>query len=64
MQGVGFMDIAAMSVILSQGQIQQQASVQVASKAVEVIKEQGDNLVKMMEQSVSPELGRSIDFKL
>jgi hypothetical protein len=58
------MDIAAMSVILAQGQVAQQASVQIAAKVMDTAEVQGAELIKMMEQSVVPDIGRSVDIKL
>lgn len=58
------MDIAAMSVILAQGQVAQQASVQIAAKVMDMAEVQGAELIKMMEQSVTPDIGRSIDINV
>ncbi|PKM67431.1 MAG: putative motility protein [Firmicutes bacterium HGW-Firmicutes-2] len=58
------MDIAAMSMILSQGQVKQQAGIQLAAKIMDMSEVQSNELVKMMEQSVTPEIGRSIDIQI
>ncbi|PKM54301.1 MAG: putative motility protein [Firmicutes bacterium HGW-Firmicutes-5] len=58
------MDIAAMSIILAQGQVKQQAGVQLAAKVMDMAEVQSQDLIKMMEQSVTPEIGRSIDIQI
>jgi len=58
------MDIAALSVVMAQGQVQQQASVSLASKVMDNAEVNAQNLIKMMEQSVNPNLGSTIDVKL
>ena len=65
------MDIAAMSTMLSQAKVQQQASVSVMKMAMksaedsgQMIKELANNNTKMMEMSVNPHLGGNIDIKL
>ncbi len=65
------MDIALMSTILSQGRVQQQANISVMKMAMnsakgsgQMIKELADNNTKMMEMSVNPHIGKSIDIKL
>lgn len=65
------MDIAAMSTMLSQGKIMQQANISVMKMAMgsaensgQMIKDLADNNVKMMEQSVNTHLGNSIDIKV
>ncbi|VDN48553.1 putative motility protein [Petrocella atlantisensis] len=58
------MDIAAMSIALAQGQVKQQASVQLAAKVMDIAEVQSQDLIKMMEQSVTPEIGRSIDIQI
>ncbi|MCF8020710.1 MAG: YjfB family protein [Vallitaleaceae bacterium] len=58
------MDIAAMSVILAQGQVKQQVGIQLATKVMDMAEVQSQELIKMMEQSVNPEIGRSIDIQI
>ena len=58
------MDIAALSVVMAQGQVQQQASVSLAAKVMDTAEVNAQNLIQMMEQSVNPNLGQSIDLKL
>ncbi len=58
------MDIAALSIAMAQSRVQSQASVQLAAKVMDTAKVQGSELIKMMEQSVNPDIGRSIDIRL
>jgi len=65
------MDIAAMSTMISQSNIQQQASISVLRMAMDASKTQAANITEMlgqstkaMEMSVSPHLGGNIDIKL
>lgn len=58
------MDIAALSMGLSQMKVAQQASISVMKMAMETPEAQMDDLVRAMEQSVQPHVGTSIDIKL
>ncbi|EOD00374.1 YjfB family protein [Caldisalinibacter kiritimatiensis] len=65
------MDIAAMSTMLSQGKVMQQASISVMKMAMnsaensgQMIKELADTNTKMMEMSVNPHIGGNIDIRL
>lgn len=58
------MDIAALSVMMNQSQLQQQASISVMKMAMNKAQQNGAELTKMLEQSVQPHLGSSIDLKL
>lgn len=65
------MDVAAMSTMLSQARVQQQASTSVMKMAMDSMKVQGADLTKMleintkiMEQAVNPHIGSNIDIKL
>lgn len=58
------MDIAAISMGLSQIKLAQEASVSVMKMAMDTAKSQSSDLTKLMEQSVNPSLGQSIDIKL
>lgn len=64
------MDIAAMSTALSQANVASQASVLLASKVMDVAKQNSANLTELMqttavqEQSVNPNLGTHIDIRL
>lgn len=65
------MDIAGLSMVLSQSQIKQQASLSVMKLAMNKEQTQMNNMMKMldtntktMEMSVNPHVGGSIDIKL
>jgi Putative motility protein len=58
------MDIAALSVAMNQSQIQKQASLSVMKMAMNTAKQNSADLTKMLEHSVQPYLGGSIDIKL
>ena len=62
------MDIAALSTMLSQMQVQQQASLSVTKMAMDTGKTQATDMLQMMlqdsNQAVDPNLGRMIDIKL
>lgn len=56
------MDIAALSIALSQGQVQQQAGISVMKMAMGVAVDQGQAIAEMA-QSVQPHLGANIDIQ-
>ena len=58
------MDIAAMSTVMSQMKVQQEASMSVMKMAMDTAKQNTSDMVKTMEMSVSPHLGGNIDIKL
>ena len=58
------MDIAALSMRLSQANLMSSVNLSVLSMSMDTVEEAGDAMIKMMEQSVTPELGQSIDIKL
>ncbi len=58
------MDIAALSVMMNQSQVQQQASLSVMKMAMNTAEQNSVNFTKMLEQSVQPHLGGKIDMKL
>lgn len=58
------MDIAALSVVMANSQVRQQVSVQLAAKVMDTSKTQADALIRTMEQSVQPNVGKSIDVNL
>lgn len=66
------MDIALMSMSLSQGKVQQQASLSVMKIAMGSAKQQGEAVqelissatVKALRQAAQPHLGGNIDLKL
>ncbi|MBD2870082.1 YjfB family protein [Paenibacillus arenilitoris] len=56
------MDIAALSMSLSQNSLQLSASLRVMAIAKDQAAEQGQNLVQML-SSVQPHLGRNVDIR-
>ena len=65
------MDIAALSMMMSQGRVQQQAGVSVMKLAMDVASTQGnmmtsliDETAKSLELSVQPHLGGSVDIRV
>lgn len=58
------MDIAAMSTALSQVRLANEVSMSVMKIAMDTGQTQMDGMVKVMEQSVNPHIGGSIDIKL
>lgn len=64
------MDIAAMSTVLAQGNVQAQVSVAVMNKVTDVMEQNGAQLLEMMkstnvlENSVNPHVGGNIDIRL
>lgn len=70
-KGVDQMDVAALSMGLSQMKVTQQASVSVMKMAIDTTKSQAVDMAKIlevntkiMEQSVSPHIGGSLDISL
>lgn len=57
------MDIAALSMALSQMNVRQEASISIVKKSMDQAEVNGENVIKMLEQSVQPHLGGSIDLK-
>lgn len=55
------MDIAALSSVISQSKIRQDASMLVLKK---VMNQSTEQMAKMMEASVSPHLGNNVDIRL
>lgn len=56
------MDIASLSTNLARQNLLTQVSVAILDKTLETVNDGGENLAKMMEQSVQPELGQNIDI--
>ena len=64
------MDIAALSMTMKQGQVQQAASVSVLKMAMDNAPQNGEDFTRMiqsvtrvMEQSVTPHLGNNLDIR-
>ncbi|MCR5108744.1 MAG: YjfB family protein [Lachnospiraceae bacterium] len=58
------MDIPALSMAMSQMNVMNQFSTAMLSKTLDTVNTQSDDMVKMMEQSVTPELGANIDISV
>lgn len=58
------MDIAALSMGLSQMQVAQEASISVMKMAMDTATSQSNDLSKLMEQATTPHLGGNIDISL
>lgn len=46
------------------GSLKEQVGVALLAKSLDVMKQQGAQIVQLMEQSVQPHLGQSIDIKV
>ena len=57
------MDIAAMSMALSQMQVQQQASISVSKKAMDMAEVQMQGIVDMMRSAAPPSFGQRLDIR-
>lgn len=58
------MDVAATSTAMSQAALAQAASIKVLVLAKNQAEIQGQNTVKMLEQSVNPNVGRNLDISV
>lgn len=58
------MDIAMTSMLLSQTNVMTTVNTAVLGMNLDSVENMGDSMVKMMEQSVSPELGQTVDIKV
>ena len=58
------MDIAALSMSLSQMKVANQASISVFKLTMDTAQEQMEDMTKIMEQSVNPHIGSNLDLKL
>lgn len=58
------MDIAALSMGLSQMQVAQEAGISVMKIAMDTATVQSNELTQLMEQSITPHLGGRIDISL
>lgn len=56
------MDISALSIAMSTQSVQSDISVAVLSKNLDTLEIAGDGLQKMMEASVTPNIGQNIDY--
>ncbi|WP_455717231.1 YjfB family protein [Anaerosporobacter sp.] len=58
------MDITALSTGLSQSNLMTQVSASVLKMSMETVEQSMDNMVKLMETSVNPNLGSTIDISI
>ncbi len=58
------MDIANVMPPISQGQLMTEIGISVLNKNLDTVEVLGDSMIKMMEQSVTPNLGANIDIRL
>jgi translation initiation factor IF-3 len=58
------MDIPALSIAMSMDKVNTQWGIAMMSNALDNAEEVGDDLTKMMESSVTPNLGQNIDIRL
>ncbi|MDO5402094.1 MAG: YjfB family protein [Eubacteriales bacterium] len=58
------MDIAGLSTALSTAQVNNDVSVAVLKKSLDTLDTTGENMIKMMEASVYPNLGQNIDYSI
>jgi len=58
------MDIAALSMALSQQNMITDVNVALLSKGLDSVEDMGDSMVKMLEQSVQPHLGQNLDITI
>lgn len=58
------MSIASMSVSMSQSKVMQDVNFALMDNAIEQLEENGAALTKMMEASVTPNLGQNIDISI
>ena len=56
------MDISALSISMSAQNLNTDVQVAMLSKSLDTLEDMGDGLTKMMEASVYPYLGQSIDY--
>lgn len=56
------MDIAALSMAMSQASVQQAAGLQVMNMAKNTAETHSQNLVQMLQQSPHPNLGKTLDI--
>ncbi len=58
------MDITALSTGLSQANLMSQVSASVLKLSMDTVEQSMDNMIKMMETSVNPDLGGTIDISV
>ena len=63
-KGVAEMDIASLSISMSQASLAQKVGVSVAKLAEENFTQASEDLTKMMEMSVNPNVGQNVDVSI
>lgn len=58
------MDIPLLSMSMANAQVQSNFGVAMLSKSLDTVEDSGDSMVKMLEQSVNPNLGGTIDISI
>ncbi|MGI6124830.1 MAG: YjfB family protein [Acetivibrionales bacterium] len=58
------MDVAALSISMKQGQLMQQVGIAVMKKAMTSAETNVEALLKVLQQSVQPNLGQNVDIRL
>ena len=58
------MDIPALSIAMSQIEVQNQYNVAMLSKTLDTMEQSGAMMIRLMEQSVNPHLGQTIDISV
>lgn len=58
------MDIPALSIAMSMDRVNTEWGIAMMSEALDTAETVGDNLTKLMESSVTPNLGQNIDIRL
>lgn len=58
------MDIPSLSVQLSTAKASDMVSVALLKKTLDTVEDNGESMIKMMEQSVTPNLGQNIDLRV
>ena len=56
------MDIASLSMAMSASKVSSDVGIAVLGKNLDTLKQSGDGMLKMMESSVTPNLGQNIDY--
>ncbi|MDE7365740.1 MAG: YjfB family protein [Lachnospiraceae bacterium] len=58
------MDIPGLSIAMSLDKVNTNWGIAMLSKALDTVEDTGDSLTKLMESSVTPELGQNIDVRV
>lgn len=61
--GEDIMDVAALSTTMAAGKVSQSVGVAVLGKAMDQMEQQSSDLLKIMEQSVQPNLGGNVNIR-